>query len=83
MPFKSNAARRHYIPKQRRKVTNWGEYDASLRQRGSLTDWLTDGAIAASVAVLNLTIVRINPAFGGYRLAIESKRRFPMRRGPR
>jgi hypothetical protein len=31
MPFKSNAARRHYIPKQRRKVTNWGEYDASLR----------------------------------------------------
>lgn len=47
MPFQSNAARRHYIPKQRGKVTNRGEYDASLRQHGSLTDWFTDGAIAA------------------------------------
>jgi hypothetical protein len=52
MPFKSNAARRHYIPKQRRKVTNRGEYDASLRQRGSLTDWFTDRAIAAWQATL-------------------------------
>jgi len=28
-------------------VTNWREYDASLRQRGSLTVWFTDEAIAA------------------------------------
>jgi Transposase DDE domain len=28
-------------------VTNWAEYDASLRQRGSLTVWLSDEAIAA------------------------------------
>ena len=33
-------------PKQKRKVTNWGEYDASLRQRGSLTLWFSDEAIA-------------------------------------
>jgi hypothetical protein len=46
MPFKANAARRHHIPKQKRKVTNWGEYDASLRQRGSLTLWFSDEAIA-------------------------------------
>ena len=47
MPFKANAARRHRIPKQRHQVTNWAEYDASLRQRGSLTVWFTEEAIAA------------------------------------
>jgi hypothetical protein len=47
MPFKANAACRHRIPKQRYRVTNWAEYDASLRQRGSLTIWFTTEAIAA------------------------------------
>jgi len=47
MPFKANAARRRHIPKQKRKVTNWAAHDASLRQRGSLTGWFTDEAIAA------------------------------------
>ena len=47
MPFKANAARRHHIPKQKRKVTNWAAYDASLRQRGSLTVWFSDEAITA------------------------------------
>jgi hypothetical protein len=28
-------------------VTNWAAYDASLRQRGSLTVWFTDEVIAA------------------------------------
>jgi hypothetical protein len=37
MPFKANDARRHHIPKRKREVTNWTTYDASLRQRGSLT----------------------------------------------
>src|SRR3954464_5819750 len=45
MPFKANADRRHHIPKQRRRVTNWAEYDASLRQRGSLTVWSTEEAV--------------------------------------
>ena len=47
MPFKANAAYRHHIPKQRRRVTNLPAYGASLRQRGSLTVWFTDEAIAA------------------------------------
>jgi hypothetical protein len=47
MPFKANATRRHHIPKQRHRVTNWAEYDAALRQRGSLTVWFSDEAIAA------------------------------------
>jgi len=40
VPFKMNANRRHHIPRQRHRVTNWAEYDAGLRQRGSLTVWL-------------------------------------------
>jgi hypothetical protein len=47
VPFKANAARRHHIPRQRHRVTNWAEYDAALRQRGSLTVWFTEAAIAA------------------------------------
>src|SRR6201995_4867623 len=47
MPSKANVARRHHIPKQKRKVVNWAAYDASLRQRGSLTVWFTAEAIAA------------------------------------
>ena len=45
MPFKLNQDRRHHIPKQKHKVTNWREYDASLRQRGSLTVWFSAEAI--------------------------------------
>ena len=47
MPFKRNADRRHRIPKQRHRVTNWAEYDAGLRARGSLTVWFTPEAVAA------------------------------------
>jgi hypothetical protein len=47
MPFKANADRRQRIPKQRRRITNWAEYDAALRQRGSLTVWFTKAAIAS------------------------------------
>jgi hypothetical protein len=54
MPFKANAARRHHIPRQTRKVTNWAAYNASLRQRGSLTIWFSEEAIAGSVKNLGL-----------------------------
>src|SRR3954464_484140 len=47
MPFKANADRRHRIPKQRRRITNWAEYDAALRQRGSVTVCFPEEAIAA------------------------------------
>src|SRR4051812_10496902 len=47
VPFKANAARRHRIPRQRHRVTDWAAYDAALRQRGSLTVWFTDEAITA------------------------------------
>ena len=47
MPFKANAARRHRIPRQRHRVTNWAEHDTALRQRGSLTVWFSKAAITA------------------------------------
>lgn len=47
LPFKLNADRRHHIPKQKRKVVNSAAYDAALRQRGSLTVWFTEEAVAA------------------------------------
>jgi len=50
LPFKLNQDRRHHIPRQRHRVTNWPAYDASLRQRGSLTVWFTDDAIAGWAA---------------------------------
>jgi hypothetical protein len=47
MPHKYNADRRHSALKTRYKVTNWQAYEAGLRQRGSLTIWFTEEAIAA------------------------------------
>jgi hypothetical protein len=43
MPFKC----RHRIPKQERRLTDWLTYEASLRQRGDLTVWFSEEAIAA------------------------------------
>ena len=47
LPFKLNQNRRQHIPKQKHKITNSAAYDAALRQRGSLTAWFTDEAVAA------------------------------------
>ena len=55
MPFKAKATCRRHIPKQRHRVTNWAEYDAALRTRGSLTVWFTPEAIAAWVAAPRTT----------------------------
>jgi len=50
MPHKHNAARRHHIGKMKFKVTNWQEYEAGLRRRGSLTLWITPDALAGWAA---------------------------------
>jgi transposase len=47
MPHKYNADRRHHIPRACYKVTNWSAYEAGLRQRGSLTIWFSEEAVAA------------------------------------
>ena len=47
MPFKFHSKGRHHIPRQKYRVTNWREYEAALRNRGSLTIWFTDEAIAS------------------------------------
>jgi hypothetical protein len=47
VPFKANAKCRHHIPKQKRRLTYWPAYEAGLRQRGDLTVWFSEAAIAA------------------------------------
>src|SRR6202007_1132172 len=47
VPFKHHAEHRHHIPKPRYRVTNWPEYDASLKRRGTLSVGFTDEAVAA------------------------------------
>lgn len=47
MPFKHNSSRRHRIGKMKFKVTNWAEYEAGLRRRGSLTLWMTPEALSS------------------------------------
>lgn len=54
-PFKAKSSCRHHSPRQPFKVTNWREYDASLRQRGSLTIWFTEEAIAVWQATPRIT----------------------------
>lgn len=45
MPHKFNASRRHKFAKTRYCVTNWAEYNESLRQRGDLTVWIAAEAL--------------------------------------
>jgi hypothetical protein len=47
MPHKHNSARRHRIGKMKFEVTNWAEYEAGLRLRGSLTLWMTAEALSS------------------------------------
>lgn len=42
MPHKFNASRRHKFEQKRYRITNWPDYNESLRQRGDVTVWLSD-----------------------------------------
>ena len=44
MPHKFNAERRRKIPRQKHRVTNWSDYNESLRRRVDLTVWISDAA---------------------------------------
>jgi hypothetical protein len=55
MPFKHNASRRNHIGKMKFKVTNWREYEAGLRRRGSLTLWITPEALSLWQAPKRMT----------------------------
>jgi DDE family transposase len=46
VPFKFHSKGRHHIPHQRHRVTNWRDYDAALRNSGSLTIWFMEEALA-------------------------------------
>lgn len=55
MPHKYNAKKRHHIPKAKYTITNWPQYEAGLKQRGSLTLWITPEAIAQWTAAARTT----------------------------
>src|SRR5919206_951212 len=55
MPFKHYAAHRHRFARAKYRVTNWPAYEAGLRQRGSLTVWFSDDAVAAWRAAARTT----------------------------
>ncbi|CAO3356362.1 Transposase [Azospirillum melinis] len=59
MPHKANAARRHHIPRPKRKVTSWAEYDASLRLCGSLKGFPEAIAAAYPETIVQTCIVRL------------------------
>ena len=50
MPHKFNAARRHKFARKKYRVTNWVEYNESLRPRGDLTIWIPDEALCQWLA---------------------------------
>ncbi len=70
MPYKFNADRRDKIPKQKHRVTNWAEYNESLRRRGDLTVGLAKRrslcgrrrAGRSRVDSLSIQIWRLRPA---------------------
>lgn len=45
MPHKFTVDCRDKIPKQKHRVTNWSEYNESLRRRGELTVWINNEAL--------------------------------------
>ena len=47
MPNKHNDKYRHKFKKATYKVTNWADYNESLRKRGDITIWFTEEAIRA------------------------------------
>jgi hypothetical protein len=55
MLHKHNADRRHHIAKMAHRVTNWPEYEAGLRSRGSPTLWITPEALAQWPALRRTT----------------------------
>ena len=48
MPHKLNSSWRHKFDAKRYKVTNWPEYNESLRQRGDVTVWLSEDVVQIS-----------------------------------
>lgn len=58
MPHKFNQARRHHIPKQQYKVTNWANYNAALKKRGSIDLFINESLIT------NWSKIRVHDGHG-------------------
>ena len=42
MPYKFNQPKRHHIPSQKYKLSNWSNYNQSLKNRGRIDVWIGD-----------------------------------------
>jgi hypothetical protein len=82
LPFKLNHDRRHHIPRQRHKVTNWPAYEAGLCRRGSLTVWFTDEAIFECVLVHRQPDQRCRPPMLGDQLEYDGGMVVSVKLGP-
>ena len=51
MPYKFNVGRRDKFKRAKYRVTNWPEYNESLRRRGDLTVWF-DASMVEGIANL-------------------------------
>ena len=45
MPYKLRNNRRHKFEKTKFKITNWSQYNKALKERGSITLWLSQEII--------------------------------------
>ena len=50
MPHKFNEGRRHKFERAKHRVTNWPEYNESLRRRGDITVWFDLNTVGDWVA---------------------------------
>jgi hypothetical protein len=55
MPHKFNESRRHKFERKRYRITNWADYNESLRRRGDVTIWLSPEVEAAWRAERRMT----------------------------
>ncbi len=42
MPYKFNEFKRHHIPSQKYKLSNWSDYNQPLKNRGRIDVWISD-----------------------------------------
>ena len=59
MPYKYPKAKDWHVPKQKYKITNWPEYNKSLKNRVNIDFWLTDDAVIRRQLALPVTTTRI------------------------
>ncbi|NDH68650.1 MAG: hypothetical protein EBY22_12255 [Gammaproteobacteria bacterium] len=72
MPNKYPEKKGWKVPKQKFKVTNWSEYNESLRRRGNITVWLFYEAISQWYETDRAGLTQNSDLFVGFSFLIRS-----------